>query len=118
MSQDAESQVTANNKEADFLPSSLKSQLTSVKNLSSYHSAGLYVMETSLDNFYFANHSQKQQKAKTFLMLSTIIPVLTICHGNHASASAWMVLPLCQEAWRFHHTGQSKENVDSTWVVQ
>jgi hypothetical protein len=40
-------------------------------------------METSLNNFYFANHSQKQQKAKTFLMLSTVISVLTICHENH-----------------------------------
>jgi hypothetical protein len=33
MSQDAESQVTANNKEADFLPSIWMSQLTSLEKL-------------------------------------------------------------------------------------
>jgi hypothetical protein len=45
-------------------------------------------METVSSNFYFAD-SQKQQKAKTFLMLSTVVSVTTICHGNHAIASAW-----------------------------
>jgi hypothetical protein len=48
-------------------------------------------METPLNNFDFANHSQKQQKAKTVLMLSTVISVFTICHGNHASESPSML---------------------------
>jgi hypothetical protein len=34
------------------------------------------------------------------LMLSTVISVLMIRHGNHASASAWTMLHLCQEAWK------------------
>jgi hypothetical protein len=41
----------------------------SLQKLNSQHSAGLFVMETSLNQFDFANHSQKQQKAKVFLML-------------------------------------------------
>jgi hypothetical protein len=67
-------------------------------------------METSLFNFYFADHSQKQQKAKIVLMLSTVISVFTICYGNHASASAWMVLSLCQEAEKICCAGQAKES--------
>jgi hypothetical protein len=51
-------------------------------------------VEISLKHFYFANHSQKQEKTKTFLMLSTIITPLTVCNGNHTSASARMVLPV------------------------
>jgi hypothetical protein len=54
-------------------------------------------MEVSLNNFYFAKHSQKQQNAKTFL-ISTVISVLTICHRNHTSVSARAVLPLRREA--------------------
>jgi hypothetical protein len=81
MSQDFESQVIANVTEAVFVPSSWTSQLTSLKKLNSQHSEGLFVMETSLNNFYFANQSQILQKAEIFSMLSTVVLVLTICHG-------------------------------------
>jgi hypothetical protein len=65
-------------------------------------------METSLNNFHFANHSQKQQKAVTFLMLSTVISVLMICHKNHASASARTVLPV-RRPERICRTSHTKE---------
>jgi hypothetical protein len=51
-----------------------------------------------IEQFLFKSDSQKQQKAKKFLMLSTVISVVTIRHGNHASASVRTVLPLCREA--------------------
>jgi hypothetical protein len=106
MSQDAESQEIANIREADFLPSSWTSQPTSLKKLNCQHSAGLLVMGTSLNNWYFANHSQKQQKSKTFLMLLIVISVLTICHGNHASA--WYSLYVGKPEM-IRSTGQAKE---------
>jgi hypothetical protein len=69
-------------------------------------------METSLKHFYFASNSKKQQKAETFLMLSTVISVLTICHGNHASASARPVLSLCREAWKDSSHWPSKRTLE------
>jgi hypothetical protein len=38
--------------------------------------------------FLFCKTLRKQQNAKASLMLSTVISVLMIRHGNHASASA------------------------------
>jgi hypothetical protein len=40
------------------------------------------------EQFLFCKTLWNQQNAKAFLMLSTVISVLTICHGNNASASA------------------------------
>lgn len=53
-------------------------------------------METTL-NILFCKPLSEQHKAKIFLMLLTVISVITICQGNHASASARTILPLMSE---------------------
>jgi hypothetical protein len=57
-----------------------------------------------IEKKYIAHHYQKQQKAKTIL-ISTVISVLTISHGNHAPTSA-QTASLCvgtpeKEPWNF-----------------
>jgi hypothetical protein len=78
MSQEIESQATANIKDAD-------------------HFAIQMNMSTDItEQFLLYKPLPETKKAMTFLML-IVISVLMICHGN-PSASAWAVLPLCLEA--------------------
>jgi hypothetical protein len=98
MSQDTEPQVIANIKVGDFFAIYFNESTDIIRKAQLLAFSKFFVMETSLNNFYFASHFQKQQKAKTLLMLSTVISVLEICHGNRASATARMALPLCREA--------------------
>jgi hypothetical protein len=48
------------------------------------------------EQLLFCKPLPETTKAKILLMLPTVISVLMICHGNHASAQA--VLPQCQKA--------------------
>jgi hypothetical protein len=100
MSQDAESQVIVNikKKPISFFAIQLKKS-TDIPAKDQLLAFSRFVCNGDItENFYFAKHSQKQQKAKTLLMLSTVISVLTICHGNRASASIRTVLPPYREA--------------------
>jgi hypothetical protein len=58
MSQDVESHLIADIKEADYFAFQLEVNWHHWKSSTS-SILGLFVMETSLNNFYFANHSQK-----------------------------------------------------------
>jgi hypothetical protein len=94
MSQDTGSLVTTNIKEGDFLFTIRLDQsinITEKAQLLAF--SRVFGMDISLNNFRFAKHSQKQQMPKKIFM-STVISVLAICLGNHASASARTV-PLC-----------------------
>jgi hypothetical protein len=55
-------------------------------------------METSFNIFIL---QYKEQKAKTFLISSTVISFLTFSYGNHASASARTVFSVCREASKY-----------------
>jgi hypothetical protein len=66
LSQDAASQVIANIKEADFFAVKLD-ELTDVTGKAQLLEFSMFVCNGDItNNCYFANHSQKQQKAKTF----------------------------------------------------